>query len=55
MTQKTLEEYIAKQIAEEMAQATADPTLPEDMKLKRMLLQKYGVVPPQLTEEEQIL
>lgn len=53
MTQKTLEEYIAKQIADEMAQP--DPTLPEDMKLKRMLLQKYGVVPPQLTEEEQSL
>lgn len=45
----TLEETLAKQIADEI---NTDPDKPEDTKLKRVLLQKYGVINPLFTEGE---
>jgi hypothetical protein len=45
----TIEESIAKQAKDELA---ADPLVAENMTIKHMLLQKYGVVPPQLTAED---
>jgi hypothetical protein len=45
----TLEEYLQKAIADEI---NADPDKPEDTKLKRVLLQKYGVMNPLFTEGE---
>lgn len=49
--QKTLEEYLIQQATEEAA--TADPLATENHQLKRMLLQKYGVIEPQLTEDNE--
>lgn len=39
--------------ASEFMQAMCELGDSEDKELRQMLLQKYGIIPPQLTEEEQ--
>lgn len=44
-----LNEYLVKCATDEYS---PDPLVPDNMKQKRMLLMKYGVIPAQLTPEE---
>lgn len=45
----TVEEHLAKQVSDEL---NTLPDQPENTKMKRVLLQKYGVMNPLFTESE---